>query len=61
MITFTLSLVVLIFGYIFYGRYVERVFGPDDRTTTRTTISSSSLLTAKTEEQIADMIMLYIG
>ena len=61
MITFTLSLVVLIFGYIFYGRYVERVFGPDDRTTTRTTTSSSSLLTAKTEEQIADMIMLYIG
>ena len=33
MITFTLSLVALILGYIFYGRYVEHVFGPDDRVT----------------------------
>ena len=33
MITFTLSLVALILGYIFYGRFVERVFGPDDRVT----------------------------
>jgi len=33
MITFTLSLVALILGYIFYGRYVERVFGPDNRVT----------------------------
>jgi len=33
MITFSLSLVALILGYIFYGRYVERVFGPDDRVT----------------------------
>ena len=33
MITFTLSLVALILGYFFYGRVVERVFGPDDRVT----------------------------
>ena len=33
MITFSLSLVALVLGYIFYGRYVERVFGPDDRVT----------------------------
>jgi len=33
MITFTLSLVALILGYIFYGRFVERMFGPDDRVT----------------------------
>ena len=33
MITFTLSLVALILGYFFYGRLVERIFGPDDRVT----------------------------
>ena len=33
MITFTLSLVALVLGYFFYGRVVERVFGPDDRVT----------------------------
>ena len=33
MITFILSLVALILGYIFYGRFVERVFEPDDRVT----------------------------
>ncbi len=33
MISFTLSLVALLLGYLFYGRFVERVFGPDDRVT----------------------------
>lgn len=33
MITFTLSLVALIVGYLFYGRMVERIFSPDDRPT----------------------------
>ena len=33
MITFILSLVALVLGYFFYGRIVERVFGPDDRVT----------------------------
>ena len=33
MITFALSLVALILGYCLYGRFVERVFGPDDRPT----------------------------
>ena len=33
MITFTLSLLALIIGYKLYGRFVERVFGPDDRVT----------------------------
>ena len=33
MITFGLSLVALILGYFLYGRFVERVFGPDDRPT----------------------------
>lgn len=33
MISFVLSFFALILGYIFYGRFVERVFGPDDRVT----------------------------
>lgn len=33
MITLIISLAVLILGYLFYGRFVERVFGPDDRVT----------------------------
>ena len=33
MISFLLSLVALVVGYLFYGRFVERVFGPDDRVT----------------------------
>ncbi len=33
MITFALSLVVLVLGYLLYGRFVERVFSPDDRET----------------------------
>ena len=33
MISFTLCLAALIVGYLLYGRFVERVFGPDDRQT----------------------------
>ena len=33
MITFILSLLALVLGYFLYGKYVERVFGPDDRET----------------------------
>ena len=33
MISFVLSLIALVLGYFFYGRFVERVFGPDDRPT----------------------------
>ena len=33
MISFTLSLIALVLGYLLYGRFVERVFGPDDRVT----------------------------
>lgn len=33
MISFTLSLAALIIGYFFYGKFVERVFGPDNRLT----------------------------
>ncbi|MBQ8098473.1 MAG: carbon starvation protein A [Bacteroidaceae bacterium] len=33
MITFIVSLVVLVLGYFIYGKMVERIFGPDDRVT----------------------------
>ena len=33
MITFVVSLVALILGYFLYGRFVERMFRPDDRVT----------------------------
>ena len=33
MISMLLSLVALVLGYLFYGRLVEKVFGPDDRVT----------------------------
>lgn len=36
MITFTLCFVALMLGYLFYGRFVEHVFGPDDRQTPAT-------------------------
>ena len=37
MITFTLCLLLLVAGYFTYGRFVERIFGPDDRPTPATT------------------------
>ena len=33
MITFVLCLIALVLGYFLYGKFVERVFGPDDRET----------------------------
>ncbi|MBQ9008616.1 MAG: carbon starvation protein A [Clostridia bacterium] len=33
MISFVLSLVVLLVGFLVYGRVVDKIFGPDDRTT----------------------------
>lgn len=33
MFTFLISLVALVLGYLLYGRFVERVFGPDGRPT----------------------------
>lgn len=33
MITFALSIIALILGYFFYGKFVEKLFGPDDRLT----------------------------
>ena len=33
MLTFTLCLLTLIAGYFVYGRFVERIFAPDDRKT----------------------------
>ena len=39
MITFTIALLLLIVGYIAYGAYVNRVFGPDDRQTPALTMA----------------------
>ena len=33
MITFILGIIILILGYIFYSRYVEKTFAPDERST----------------------------
>lgn len=33
MITFIISLVALVLGYLLYGKFIERTFGPDDRPT----------------------------
>ena len=33
MISFFLSLVALVLGYLLYGRFIEKVFGPDNRVT----------------------------
>jgi carbon starvation protein CstA len=33
MISFVLSVVALVLGYLLYGRFIERIFGPDDRKT----------------------------
>ena len=33
MLSFTLCLLALIAGYFLYGRFMERLFGPDDRPT----------------------------
>ena len=33
MISFCIALIVLLIGFLTYGRVVEKVFGPDDRMT----------------------------
>ena len=33
MITFLIGVAILVLGYFTYGKFVERVFGPDDRKT----------------------------
>lgn len=38
MVTFTLALMLLIGGYFIYGKYINKVFGPDDRKTPAVTM-----------------------
>ena len=45
MITFTLCLLALIAGYFIYGRFIERVFSPDDRKTPALTRADGVLYT----------------
>ncbi len=33
MVTFTIALIALILGYVIYGSYINKIFGPDDRKT----------------------------
>ena len=33
MITFTIALIALIVGYVLYGRFINRIFVPDNRPT----------------------------
>ena len=33
MVTFIVSLLALVLGYVFYGKLVEKIFSPDDRKT----------------------------
>ena len=33
MVTFIIGLIILVLGYVFYSRYVDKVFAPDDRKT----------------------------
>ncbi len=39
MVTFFLALIILLVGYWTYGKFVEKVFGPDDRATPATTMT----------------------
>ncbi len=39
MITFLICLLALALGYVFYGSYVQKVFGPDDRATPAVTMA----------------------
>lgn len=39
MFSYLLCVVVLIVGYIFYETFVEKIFGPDDRTTTTISVN----------------------
>ena len=39
MVTFSISIIILILGYLVYGKYVEKTFAPDaNRTTPATTM-----------------------
>ena len=39
MLTFIIAIVILITGYIFYGKRIDAIFGPDDRETPAVTIN----------------------
>lgn len=41
MVTFILGIIILITGYIFYSKYIERLFSPDDRETPATSLQDT--------------------
>ena len=42
MVSFLVSIVVLIIGYLVYGKVTENIFGPDDRKTPAVAVPHSS-------------------
>ena len=39
MLTFIIAVAILLIGFAIYGKYVDKVFGPDDRETPAVTIN----------------------
>ena len=56
MITFTLCLLALIAGYFLYGRFIEHIFGPDDRKTPALTKTDGWIISLCPPEDFHDTI-----
>ena len=39
MLTFIIAVAILIIGFVFYGKHVDNIFGPDDRETPAVTLN----------------------
>mgnify|MGYP003189261627 CR=1 FL=1 len=59
MITFTLCLLALVAGYFIYGRFIEHVFGPDDRKTPAITKADGVDYPAAYVENLYDTVPEY--
>ena len=43
MLTFIIAVAILIIGFIFYGKHVDNIFGPDDRETPAVTLNDGEI------------------
>ena len=59
MITFTLCLLALVAGYFIYGRFIEHVFGPDDRKTPAITKATGWTISRCYVENLYDTVPEY--